>query len=205
MQLRSTLLLIAILVALPRAGAAAINVGDSCAGFFPCTQACPDGDQACFDGCTPQAPDEVGEIQAVLACLEVNCPTEQGDALETCLDENCRAELDICFEDATGTGEDCDAGLTFSGRCDGDVLEWCQQSEKQRLDCAKRDSVCTFVPAVQSFDCVGVVRADEASDPHLLGLRGLAACSASGASGATSLLGAALALLVLRRGARSRG
>lgn len=198
-----TLAATTILACLPLPATAAINIGDSCAGFFPCSQTCAEGDQACVDECTPTTTAEIGEIQAVLACLEANCPTDEGQELQDCLDENCRAELDKCFEDATGTQEPCPEGLAFTGRCNGDTLEWCQQSELHRLDCAKRGGVCSFVEEVQSFDCVEAVVRDEAADPHLLGLRGLAACSAAGASGATSLLGAALALLALRRRPRA--
>lgn len=184
----------------PASGLAAINVGDTCAGFFACTQTCPNDDEACFESCTPTTTGEVGEVQAVLACLEANCPTETEDALTACLDKHCRKELDVCFADATGTGQPCDDGLSFSGRCSGDLLEWCQQEERHQLDCTKRQSVCTFVEEVQSFDCVAVAREDEA-DPHLLGLAGLAACSAAGAgaAGAVPLVGLALALLGARR------
>lgn len=187
---------LALLVA-PATGLAAINVGDTCAGFFACTQTCPEDDDACFESCTPTTTQEVGEIQAVLSCLEANCPGIEGDPLNACLDQHCRAELDICFADATATGQPCDNGLSFSGRCNDNLLEWCQQDQLNRLDCTKRGSRCAFVPEFQSFDCVSTAD-DDASDPHLLGLAGLAACSAAGAAAVAPLASVAFVLLWLR-------
>jgi hypothetical protein len=79
---------------------------------------------------------------------------EEGDERS----EDCAASGRVCGADRDGNyrclaGERCPDGLTYQGRCDGDVAVWCEEDLVRRRHCAPCGLVCGWVDSVYGYDC----------------------------------------------------
>lgn len=78
---------------------------------------------------------------------------------ETCVDIDHMTRLDPLYDDWVGpildgeVPEDPCDGLDRTGRCDGDLLEWCGRNELRQTDCAELGTVCTYVEDAGRYAC----------------------------------------------------
>ncbi len=74
-------------------------------------------------------------------------------------ERDCEACGEHCLFLGERIGSDCDPDpldcgeLDYQGHCLGDVSEWCEDHERQRVDCAAMGQVCRFVDPTTGYYC----------------------------------------------------
>lgn len=92
------------------------------------------------------------DVLQQVACGERGCGWVSEEAGYYCGGQGFRP-ADPPAEPPSGRDDACD-GLPPEGRCDGDLLVWCQGRVRGR-DCAKEAARCVWVAETGRFDCVG--------------------------------------------------
>ncbi|MEM1030929.1 MAG: trypsin-like serine protease [Myxococcota bacterium] len=75
-----------------------------------------------------------------------------GDATCSQFGVNTRVDAYADFLAISPQSDPC-AGETFAGRCDGEVVVWCENQQVNSNDCAATNRVCTFSAENQIFAC----------------------------------------------------
>jgi hypothetical protein len=79
--------------------------------------------------------------------------TSWGDAGCGLFGVDTRADVYRAFWDLQG--EDPCAGETYAGRCDGDVVVWCEDQQVEHYDCGAVGSACGWSADAGYYDCTG--------------------------------------------------
>jgi uncharacterized protein (TIGR03382 family) len=79
---------------------------------------------------------------------------------ESCVDRDVMTRLDPVFDDFIGpvlgeqpAGDPC-AGIDWLGRCDGDIVEWCENARLRSVDCASSSRACGWVDDDTGYFCI---------------------------------------------------
>ncbi len=146
-------------------GAAVVPIGDDdCNELAGCINACPEGDQACTDGCfEASSPEAFNTYQEALDCLreaEPQCPP--GD--QECAQMLCATEIAACIPPLTPMGDlTCLEFDACIGECEGDqpCIDACVRSASQEgydqlielLDCFEMQCPEGSAPSCTRIRC----------------------------------------------------
>lgn len=95
--------------------------------------------------------------------------TSYGDA--TCKQYGVDTRVDAfkSFIGVSGPASDPCNGESFTGRCDGDRVVWCENQQVQATDCAAQDKVCAFSSQNQYYACVSPAQVDPCNGETYVG------------------------------------